>query len=419
MDIRTRYLLIALGIVGAIVVLATLLLPRKARIALYLALILGAGGVAGYIKFVRDFLPTEYALETTVSGLSLPVFALPDPLDSDRWFVLEKFGKIRITEGALVKDEPFLDLSEKVAGEGGEQGLLSMVFHPDATSNGFYYLLYTAKPDDMLILARYQRSLENPDQTLIESEEVLLEIPQPSTHHNGGHLEFGPDGYLYASIGDGAGGGFPGDAQDLTNLLGTMVRLDVSDPVVNPVYLIPADNPFVGQPDALPEIWSFGLRNPWRFDFDPVDGDLFITDVGEQAQEEVNYSPAGKAAAVNYGWKYYEGSERTNKEAPYPPEDSFAFPLAEYNHMSLGGCSIIGGYVYRGVSLPELDGKFLYTDYCSSFIWAIDAKENGKHDVDLLMRDTSSNFVSFAKSDDGELFLVDLREGRLRRLVKK
>ena len=170
---------------------------------------------------------------------------------------------------------------------------------------------------------------------------------------------------------------------------------------------------------AAPEIWAFGLRNPWRFDFDPQNGDLYIADVGAQAQEEVSYVPSGQGAGANYGWRYYEGTQITNEIEDYPPDSSFVFPITNYDHMSLGGCSIIGGYVYHGQSLPKLDGHYLYADYCAGFIWALQIKEDGKADVDLIMREQSANLASFAMDHQGELYLVDLGGGRILKMAEK
>jgi glucose/arabinose dehydrogenase len=419
LDIRIRYILIALGAVAVVIVVATLLLPRKARLALYAGLILVAAGAVGYVTLGRNLLPSDYVLETYASGLSLPVFALPEPGDSGRMFVLEKYGQIRIVEDGKLIEESFLDLSDQVAADGGEQGLLSMVFHPDYSNNGYFYLLYTAAANDAAVLARFQVEPDDPSRAAPGSKEVLIEVSQPSTHHNGGHLLFGPDGYMYVSLGDGGGDDWPGDAQDLSNLLGTIMRLDVSDPGADPPYSVPPDNPFVDQPGAAPEIWAFGLRNPWRFDFDPRNGDLYVTDVGALAEEEVNYIPSGQGAGANYGWRYYEGTHITKEIDDYPPDSSFVFPITEYNHMSLGGCSIIGGYVYHGQSLPKLDGRYLYADYCAGSIWALQVKENGKADVDLIAREQSANLVSFAKDHQGELYLVDLGGGRILKMAEK
>jgi glucose/arabinose dehydrogenase len=249
-----------------------------------------------------------------------------------------------------------------------------------------------------------------------DSETVLLEIPQPNTHHNGGHLAFGPDGYLYLSVGDGGDEGWPGTAQDPSNLLGAMLRLDVGDGAADPLYQAPADNPFIGDEGAMAEIWAVGLRNPWRYDFDPLSGDLYLTDVGAQKREEINYQPAGQGAGANYGWKFYEGDADFIVRENMPDKSTFTFPAHDYDHLALGGCSITGGFVYRGQDLPELDGKYIYGDFCSGFVWALEM-DGDRARVDRLLRAENVRLASFAKDAAGELYLVDLGGGVLHKLV--
>lgn len=415
-DPRIRYILIATGVIAAVAIVATLFLPRKARLGLYLVLILGAAGVWAYVTLSRDYLPTPYAVVPVVTGLTQPTYAAPPPDGSGRLFVTGRTGLVQVVEDGTVLETPLLDITDQVAGEGGEQGLLSLVFHPEFQENGFFYLYYTALPDYRTVLSRFQVSEFDPNLAAAESETVLLEIAQPNTHHNGGHLAFGPDGYLYLSVGDGGQEGWPSTAQDNSSFLGAMLRLDVSEPAADPPYQVPADNPFVGDDQALPEIWASGLRNPWRFDFDPVSGDLYLTDVGAQKREEVNYQPAGQGAGANYGWRYYEGNAEFDMSEEMPAKSTFTFPVHDYDHLALGGCSITGGFVYRGQELPELAGKYIFGDFCSNFVWSLEM-DDGRAKVDRLFRAENLRLASFAKDDEGELYLVDLGGGTLYKLV--
>lgn len=416
MDIRLRFILIGLGVIAVIVVIATLLLPRKVRIGLYVALILLAGGAWAYVTLSRDYLPSSYAIEPIVSGLQQPTYAAVPPDGSDRFFVTGKLGTVQVVQDGKLLDDLLLDLRDRVAWEGGEQGLLSLAFHPDFEENGYFYIYYTALPDYRTVLSRFQVSAADPNLAPAESETVLLEIPQPNTHHNGGHLAFGPDGYLYLSVGDGGQGGWPSPAQDPSNLLGTVVRLDVSEPGADPPYQVPADNPFVGDDQVRPEIWAIGLRNPWRFDFDPQSGDLYLTDVGAEKREEINYQPAGQGAGANYGWRFYEGDAEYSIPKDAPDKSIFTFPVYDYDHLALGGCSITGGFVYRGKAHPELDGKYIFGDFCSGFVWSLE-KDGDKANVDRLLRADNVRLASFAKGDDGELYLIDMGGGTLYKFV--
>lgn len=416
MDIRLRYILIALGIIAVIVVVATLLLPRKVRLGLYVVLILIAGGAWAYVTLSRDFLPSSYAIEPAISGLQQPTFGAAPPDGSGRLFVTGKLGVVQVVKDGEVLERPLLDISDRVAWEGGEQGLLSLAFHPDFEENGFFYLYYTAKPDNRTVLSRFQISADDPDFAPAEGEAVLLDIPQLATHHNGGHLAFGPDGYLYLGVGDGGDENWPSTAQDAGNILGSLLRLDVNDSGGDPPYQIPPDNPYAGDTEARPEIWASGLRQPWRFDFDPVSGDLYIADVGAQKREEINYQPAGQGAGANYGWMYYEGTSQFLEDRDVPSEPELTFPVVEYDHLALGGCSITGGYVYRGQALPDLAGKYIYGDFCSGFVWSLEM-DGDKAKIDRLLRAENIRLASFAKDGDGELYLVDLGGGSLHKLV--
>jgi glucose/arabinose dehydrogenase len=368
------------------------------------------------VTLSREYLPTNYAVEPTITGLQQPTFGAAPPDGSGRLFVTGKLGVVQVVKDGEVLDEPLVDIGDRVAWEGGEQGLLSLAFHPEFQENGFFYLYYTAKPDDRTVLSRFQISAEDPDFAPAESETILMEIPQINPHHNGGHLAFGPDGYLYLSVGNGGQERWPDPAQDLSDILGSMLRLDVSDPGADPPYRIPPDNPYVDDSEARPEIWASGLRQPWRFDFDSVSGDLYITDVGAQTKEEVNYQPAGQGAGANYGWIYYEGTSKFMEDREVPADLELTFPVAEYDHLGLGGCSITGGFVYRGQALPDLIGKYIYGDFCSGFVWSLEM-DGDKANVDRLLRAENLRLASFAEDGDGELYLVDLAGGTLNKMV--
>ncbi|NJN53944.1 MAG: PQQ-dependent sugar dehydrogenase [Anaerolineae bacterium] len=340
------------------------------------------------------------------------------PDDTDRFFVVSRTGVIHIMADAVLQEPPFLDISQQVASEGTEQGLLSVAFHPDFAQNNTFYVYYTQQLNNDATLVRYQTLPNNHDIADLNSALPLLTIPQIDTHHNGGTLLFGPDGYLYLSVGNGGDKNMNAQAtaQDLSNYLGTILRLDVSD--LNVPYQIPPDNPFLNVPGALPEIWAYGLRNPWRMAFDAQTGDLYIADVGESTREEVNFQPAGHGAGANYGWPWFEGSATTAAEdVDAINRDDFVFPITDYDHLALGGCSVIGGDVYYGQALPELTGKFLFGDFCSGFVWALEVAEDGQGKVKTLLRDPAIRQSAFATDGDGEMYLLDVATGNMYKLV--
>lgn len=411
MSIQFIYIGTALVILLVIVVLASLFLPRKTRLWLYVVLILGALGVFGYVTFNLNLLPSPYKLDLYASGLDQPVFALFAPGDSERFFVVERAGRVLILRNGVSQETPFLDITDRVISDGGEQGLLSLAFHPNFQENGFFYVYYTllgaGKGDT--VLERYQLSADNADQADPDSGLLLLQIEQPDTHHNGGLVAFGPDGYLYVGVGEGESGG-PG-AQDLSNLWGSILRLDVDGDLP---YAIPADNPFINVPEARPEIWSYGLRNPWRFAFDGQTADLYIADVGGLEREEINFQPAGEGGS-NYGWRLFEGTLALTDTSPA----DLVMPVAEYDHKALGGCSVIGGYVYRGQALPDLQGKYLFGDFCTGFIWTLTQEEDGRFQMERLLRQEDMRLASFALDAEGEIYAIDVAFGTIYKLVKK
>ncbi len=344
--------------------------------------------------------PNAYMWQPLVSGLQRPVDLQAD--GSGRLFVIEKVGRIRIIEQGQLLVAPFLDITSRVGSRGNEQGLLGLAFHPRYAQNGYFFVNYTDRNGDTVI-ARYQVS-SDPNFADPNSEVKLLGVSQPFPNHNGGVLAFGPDGYLYAGLGDGGAAGDPLDhAQNLDTLLGKILRLDVDS--AEP-YTLPPDNPFGN------EIWAYGLRNPWRMSFDKRTGDLYIGDVGQGEWEEIDYIPAGSPGGINFGWDYREGAHEYEGN---PPQGLVLVdPIAEYNHQE-GGCSVTGGYVYRG-AMPEWNGIYLYGDYCTGFIWGLFRSDEGWQ-VRLLF-DTDVNITSFGQDEFGEIYLVG-DGGGIYRLVRR
>jgi glucose/arabinose dehydrogenase len=352
----------------------------------------------------RSFDPASVSLtlEPILTGLRSPLFVTAPPDGSGRLFVVEQGGTVRIARGGQLLPQPFLDISGQVVA-GGERGLLGMAFHPRYVENGRFFVMYTARGDGDNTVAAYRVSAE-PDRADPGSGRVLLAIDDFAANHNAGMLAFGPDGYLYVGTGDGGGAGDPQrTSQNRNALLGKMLRLDVDsgDP-----YGIPRDNPFVGQSGARPEIWATGLRNPWRYSFDRATGDLWIADVGQNQLEEINVQPAGSRGGENYGWSIMEGT-RCFREGSCN-RDGLTMPVYEYSRDD--GCSVTGGYVYRGRSQPALAGVYLVGDYCSGRIWALYRDAAGAWQRAQLA-DTDFSISSFGEDADGELYLTDLRGG--------
>ena len=338
-------------------------------------------------------------LRTVVEGLEQPLLVTNTGDGSDRQFIVEQVGRIRIVRDGELLAEPFLDVSEFITA-GGEQGLLGLAFHPEYRANGRFFINYTDLEGDTVV-AEYQGDSAETDVASPDSARILLRVDQPYANHNGGALAFGPDGYLYIALGDGGSGGDPhNNGQRLDTMLGKLLRIDVDSTSGDLPYGIPADNPFVDRDGARPEIWAYGLRNPWRFAFDG--DDIWIGDVGQSQLEEINRMPAARAG-LNYGWNVMEG------DACYEPptdcdRDGLVLPVATYTHDD--GCSVTGGYVYRG-SISSLVGAYVFGDYCSGTVWAVDASGRAEQDpVQLLSTDYSIS--SFGLDERGELYVTDL-----------
>jgi glucose/arabinose dehydrogenase len=341
--------------------------------------------------------PNAFTWKQIASGLQRPTDL--EPNGSGRLFILEKSGSIRIFQNGQLLDAPFLDITDRVNSSGNEQGLLGLVFHPNSAQNGYFYVNYTGSNGDTFI-SRFQANGDSADPN---SELNLLHIPQPYANHNGGTLHFGPDGYLYAGLGDGGSQGDPnGNGQNTKALLGKILRIDVNS---GQLYAIPADNPFGN------EVWAYGLRNPWRISFDKKTSDLYIADVGQNEWEEVDFVPSGQGAGWNFGWNVYEGNHDYKNNGQ---TGNFVFPVVEYNH-SVGGCSITGGYVYRG-SMPEWNGIYLYGDYCTGYVWGL-IQVNGQWQNKMLFG-ANIRITSFGQDDAGEIYMLS-DGGEVYQLVRK
>ncbi|MDZ4845064.1 MAG: PQQ-dependent sugar dehydrogenase [Chitinophagales bacterium] len=345
-----------------------------------------------------SFAQPTISLQSYATGFSSPVDIAH--CNDDRLFIVEQAGVIRIIDGTgAVKPTPFLDINSRVMNpNGGEEGLLGLAFHPDYKNNGYFFLYYVNNSGN-LVIARFSVTA-NADVADANSETNVLTIPHPGySNHNGGNLEFGPDGMLYIGTGDGGGGGDPDDnSQDPLALLGKILRLDVD----TLPYSFPLDNPYYGFASVRNEIWARGMRNPWRFSFDRLSGDLWIGDVGQNAREEIDFQPASSAGGENYGWKCYEGNI-TYGTSSFGCNGTYVFPVYDYDNNSIG-CSVTGGYRYRGCKYPDLFGYYIFTDYCSGRFWETH-DSSGTWVTTQLFDDANFRYVSFGEDRNGELYV--------------
>ncbi|MCE9594880.1 MAG: PQQ-dependent sugar dehydrogenase [Planctomycetes bacterium] len=360
------------------------------------------------------------------SGLSKPLYVTAPPGDFARVFIVERGGDIEILKAGAINAVPFLDITPLLITSDQEQGLLGLAFDPNYATNGFFYVDYTRAGDGATVIARYTVSA-NPDLADASSAVIMKTIAQPQSNHNGGCLQFGPDGYMYVGMGDGGnsndtGAGHTagtGNAQDGSKLLGKMLRLDVANP---PTY-VPASNPFVSDPLIADEIWDLGMRNPWRFSFDRTTGDLYIGDVGQGAREEIDFEPAGSPGGFNYGWRCMEGFNCTGLTGCTCNGIGITLPIKDYGHTA-GQCSVTGGYVYRGTTLCGYDGTYFYADYCAGRIWTLkysggvvteftDRTAELAPGGGLVIQDVSS----FGEDAAGDIYICDLFDNEVYKIV--
>ena len=362
--------------------------------------------------------PTQTPIpENPVESISLKpilegVFERPVYLThafDERLFIVEQAGLVRILKDGVLVDQPFLDIRDRVASGQLEQGLLSIAFHPNYPEDNRVFANYTDIQGNSHI-SSFIVEANNPDAAVAESEIILLNIDQPFPNHNGGQLQFGPDGYLYAGFGDGGSYADPFQrGQDPSNLFGTLLRLDVD--FSKEFYSIPPTNPFINDPERRNEIWAWGLRNPWRFSFDRLTGDLFIADVGESMWEEVDFQANGSSGGENYGWNILEGSHCFKLEGC--EISGLELPIFEYDHQ--GHCSITGGYMYRGKEFLSLYGNYFAADFCSGTIWALFPENDGSW-IATEVLDTEYQLSSFGEDVNGELYLLAHTQGSIYQL---
>jgi glucose/arabinose dehydrogenase len=353
----------------------------------------------------------DITLEPFATGLSNPVNVKHS--GDDRLFVAERSGSIKIINpDGSVNATNFLNIDGRVTNSGGEQGLLAIAFHPNYANNGFFYVNYIAN-DENTVISKFTRSssgVADPN-----SELILLNITQPFVNHNGGDMHFGPDGYLYITLGDGGAVGDPGNrAQNLTTFLGKILRIDV-DATDMGNYGIPIDNPFIDNSSALNEIWSYGLRNTWKFSFDRTTGDLWSADVGESQIEEINKADASSSGGENYGWKCFEGNSTFSSQTSCNTI-THHLPVAQYTHSSTGGCSITGGYVYRGSMQSSLQGLYFFADFCSDDIGFVEETTPNNYEISFIENLSGLGISAFGEDVNGELYVVSLFLGAIFKL---
>ena len=357
-----------------------------------------------YILFISSLL-SDYSVENAFPNLSFedPVGIYHSGDGTDRIFILEQEGRIKVfsNNSNTSTYQMFLDITSIVDQDGGytEEGLLGLAFHPNYSNNGYFYVNYTSHGPKRNVIARYRVSDTNPNEADYDSSEIILEVNQPYSNHNGGQMGFGPDGYLYIIFGDGGSAGDPlGHGQNLSTFLGSLIRIDIDSSSNGVNYSIPPDNPFINVPSARDEIYAYGLRNMWRFSWDEETGLLWGADVGQNAYEEIDIIYKG----LNYGWNTMEGNHcypigsNCNSEGLEPP-------IWEYELYVDGVCSITGGYVYRGDILWQLKGKYIYGDWCTGDIWAFTLSEDGNHINEDIIR-SNINITSFGIDENDELF---------------
>ena len=356
-------------------------------------------------------------VKVVVGGLQRLVGVTNAGDGSDWLFILEKAGRVRIVADGELLDEPFLDIVRQVESRANERGLLGIAFHPNYAENGYFYLNYTTSSGGLTpgigtgdtVVSRFEVSADDPYTADPDSESLVIAYDQPYGNHNGGHVAFGPDGYLYIGTGDGGSGGDPENrAQNGREMLGKMLRIDVDvDDGVDRPYVIPPDNPFVDETRFHDEIWAYGLRNPWRYAFDSLTGDLYIGDVGQSALEEIDFQPADSAGGENYGWRIMEGTNCHNPRSGCS-KTGLVLPVAEYGRGE--GKSVTGGEVYRGQMFSRFKGTYFYADYVDGNVWGMNRDAAGEW-RDAIIGRFSFNPSSFGQAEDGEIYVVSDRGG--------
>ena len=356
--------------------------------------------------------PARYAFTAVAQGLHSPLLVTNAGDGTGRLFVVEQGGTIRVVQKGAVLPQPFLDLAALVTHGVSEEGLLGLAFDPHYAQSGQFYVDYTDINGNSHV-ARYHVSSADSNQADPGSAQDLLQVQQPPyPNHKGGNIVFGPDGYLYVNFGDGGSQGDPnGNGQNRNTLLGKLLRLDVSGG--GDKYSIPPSNPFVGQSGIKGEIWAYGLRNPWRATFDRATGDFWIADVGQDTYEEIDYQPAGDKGGEDYGWNYMEGFHTYQGQAPAGL--TLVPPVVEYTHQ-VGGCAVVGGYVYRGQGLPELNGAYFYGDYCSGLTWSLSRAGSQWQSAPFIS--THLQISSFGADEAGELYVCDYGAGAIYKLAR-
>ncbi len=359
------------------------------------------------------FAQPRIQLVNFATGFDLPV-DIANCGDS-RLFVVEREGKIWVLDSLGNKLNIFLDIDARVNSNQNEQGLLGLAFDPNYAENGYFYVNYTKNGAGDTRVARFSVKANNPNEADPNSELKIIEQSQPYWNHNGGCIKFGPDGFLYISLGDGGSGGDPQNyGQNKKTFLGKILRIDVNNSSASQPYVVPPNNPFVGNADYFPEIWSLGWRNPWRFSFDALNGDMWIADVGQNQWEELNYEPANTPGR-NYGWRCYEGNNPFNTNG-CQPASAYTAPFFQYGHSGGNGCSVTGGFVYRGSQFPDLYGCYLFADYCSGRWWYSRRNANGTFTTSVLATFSGYEYSSFGEDSKGELYVALLSSGRVQKV---
>ena len=375
------------------------------------------------IIFTFNLLLPQLEAILIAKNFEKPLYVTNYPNNNNKLLVIEQEGIIQIVENNIVSEIPFLDISNRVHQPlypADEMGMLGLAFDPNFNENNNFYVNYVDR-DGFTIIARFKVKQNLGDKS---SEEILIKLKQPYPNHNGGFIEFGPDNYLYIGVGDGGSVGDPENrAQNLSNLFGTILRIDVSNQTD---YKIPEDNPFYNSNKFKPEIWHYGLRNPWRFSFDKKTGDMYIGDVGQNNWEEIDFQPAKSQGALNYGWRILEGTHcypdddkkcLTEGTVPplfeYPNDANYIKTIIGIKQKKMQGCSVTGGYVYRGKNKPKLYGRYFFGDYCTGKVWSL-KNNNGmieviEHTQELVNAMNKKQFYlsSFGEDENGELYLIN------------